>query len=533
MGKDLYDTSPTYRSVFDRGVAALAPYGVNLHQLVFEGPADQLTRTLHAQPALLVSNIALLEHLRVEEGIEPAPNDLMAGHSLGEWAAYVAAGALTPEEGAVAVYWRGRYMEEAFPYDSSQPRPMAAVLGFAPKIVEEVCRTVSREGHVVIPANFNAPGQIVISGHPAAVQEASSQLRQGGGRVVELPVAAPFHSPLMQPVKDLLAAKIAELGITVRRPGHRVLSNCTGREIDFDADHIASLLNQITGAVHWEAEMVRAWELGAIQLVSVDISGDVLLGLAARIFSGSVPVQSVDPKIPMHCHALRAAPGVIRTTVFPPPARTAIERLLEFSYDAGAIAREIRRLLATGEEDDLKTALLVMDNPYNSSREAGLRVLQAWCEKPDTEVLPERKAQILAALTERGLEWPAPEVRDLPTQPLPPDQEGKLRGEIFQALVQLQLAPIDDEDLVYYVASRWEGDSDKLQTIMKRLGQITRYVLPKFRAQAGVRLKKMEFGPEEERIEGIDSWEKLVLYLDYSEGIKFTSPGATKMDEMA
>lgn len=317
MGKDFLDeSSPSFSSVyrdhFDRAHRALSSeVGLDLRDLVLNGPTDQLTRTHHAQPALLTSNVAFFEHLGEVEEIPPSPGDLMGGHSLGEWSAYVAARALTIEQGALGVYWRGRYMEEAFPFDPSAGAPMAAVLGIENEIVIEACGQVSREGSVVVPANFNAPGQVVISGHPHAVKEASELLKSKGGRATPIKVAAPFHSPLMEPVKEKLAAKLDELGIKVEKPRNTVIANFTAQPMASEANHLESLLNQITGSVLWSASMIRAWELGAIQMVEVDVSGKVLQGLAKRIFSKEVPVQIVDPKILQHREALHLPPGSV------------------------------------------------------------------------------------------------------------------------------------------------------------------------------------------------------------------------------
>lgn len=526
MGKALYDSSSAYRDAFDRGHEALfSREGVDLRRLVFEGPKDELTRTLHAQPALLVSNYAFLEHLRAEEGIEPQPGDLMAGHSLGEWTAYVASGALTIEQGALAVYWRGRLMEGAFPFDPAT-RPMTAILGLPDDAVIAGCAGVHREGHVVVAANFNAPGQVIISGHPAAVAEASELLKSRGARTNnDFPVAGPFHTPILNDAREQLGAKIEELGITFGVPKFQIISNFTAREIASDGNHLQSLLNQLTGSVRWSASMLRAWELGAVQMVSVDVSGKVLQTFASRIFSHAVPVQTVDPTIPMHRHALKVSAGTIRTTVFAPAPDVATRRLLEFSYNATAVVREIQTLMARGET---AAALAILDNRYHIAREAGMRALRKFEDRP--EVIAAMREHGFVNTTEGALVWPEPVVRDLPTHPLPEAVVAELTGPgkdpLFAQLAALGLSPIEPEDLAYYVASRWGGEEKRLEEILKRLRRIAglnalKLALTKYKDENG----------EEQK--GIGSWEQVVLYVDTDKEIAFKHPGVMTQGDIA
>lgn len=525
MGKALYASSSAYRDAFDRGHEALmSREGVDLRRLVFEGPKDELTRTLHAQPALLVSNYAFLEHLRLEEGIEPQPGDLMAGHSLGEWTAYVASGALTIEQGALAVYWRGRLMEGAFPFDPAT-RPMTAILGLPDEAVIAGCAEVHREGHVVVAANFNAPGQVIISGHPAAVAEASELLKSRGARTNnDFPVAGPFHTPILNDAREQLGAKVQELGITFGLPKFQIISNFTGREIAAGDNHLRSLLNQLTGSVRWSASMLRAWELGAVQMVSVDVSGKVLQTFASRIFSHAAPVQTVDPTIPMHRHALRASAGTIRTTVFAPAPEVATSRLLEFSYNATAIVREIQTLMARG---NTTAALAILDNRYNIARDAGLRELRKFEDRP--EIIEAMKAHGFAADDGSPI-WPDPVVRDLPTHPLPEAAVAELTGpgkeQLFAQLAALGLSPIEPEDLAYYVASRWGGEEKRLEEILKRLRRIAglsalKLALTKYKDENG----------EEQK--GIGSWEQVVLFIDSDKEIAFKHPGVMTQGDIA
>ena len=512
MGAKLYEASPVYRDHFDRAHQSLLDNaGVDLKTLVFEGPTEDLTRTLHAQPALLVSNVAFLETLKADDGLAPAANDWMAGHSLGEWTAYVAAGALSIEAGALAVYWRGRFMEEAFPFDPDK-RPMAAVIGLPSNVIEEVCQDISREGHIVVPANYNCPGQLVISGHPAAVKEASDELLKKGAKGVKpLEVAAPFHSPLMAEVRDKLADKLSELGIAIGTPKQRIISNFTGQAIEPNGDHLDSLLNQITGAVRWHDSMLEAWRLGVRQFVSVDVSGQVLVGFASKIFSRAQPMQIVDLRLPMQRHALRVPIGVVKTTSYPPDAKVATERLLRYSYNAAAVAKTVKALVEAGE---VETALIVLRNEYYKARDAGLRQLAAVQDDP----------RVVQAMADYQLEWPAPEVRDLATTPLPAAEEQQLTT-ILTALQAYGMAPINPADLAYFVASRWEGEAKKLGDLIKAIERI----LDMAKNSPG-RLQLLPYKVAGERQQGVMTWEELVLYGDSK--VKFSHPGAFNQEDL-
>ena len=520
MGKELYESSPSYRNAFDRGCAVLQDReGIDLKKIIFEGPSDLLTETYHAQPALLISNIAFLEHLRVEEGIEPAPEDLMAGHSLGEWTAYVVAGSLTPEEGALAVYWRGRLMKEAFSFEKGS-RPMTAILGLPDETVIQACREISRDDSIVVAANFNSPGQVVISGHPDAVKEAAEALRKKGAKISNsFPVGGPFHSPLLASAGGQLSRKLMELGISFREPRNTIISNFTGREIEPTGDHLQSLINQLTGSVLWSASMVRAWELGALEMVSVDVSGNTLLGFAEKIFHRDIPIQPMNPSEPMHRHALRSLAGTLRVKSYPPSPELVRERILKYSPSITAVARIVRELMAQGTPEAIQEALQTLDNDYIVTVQTALRMMQPY------ENLPE----IQQAMSARRLAWPPPEVRDLPMLPLPAEAEDRLRKEFSQALDELQLGPIDEETLLYYVASRWNGDAGKLDAIFKRLRTITRFAGPDYKTQADVRLGMMKYGPEDaegKQAQGINDWEEVILYVDYDPIVAFPYPGA-------
>ena len=512
MGRGLYDSSSVYRDTFDAGCAVLQKWeDLDLKTIVFDGPQDILTLTYHAQPALLLSNFSYLNHL-IAEGVGPAEGDWMAGHSLGEWTAYVASGALSLEQGVRLVYRRGKRMSEAFPFEAGQ-RPMTAILGLSDEVVESVCRKTSTLDRPVVAANYNCPGQVVISGHPEAVSRASEELRKLGGKPNnEFPVGGPFHSPLLAGARGLFARDIVEIAPEFGVPRFGILSNYTGREIARDGDHVASLLDQLTGAVQWTASMVRAWELGVVQMVPIDVAKNTLQAFAQRIFSAERPVQTVDPKIAMYRNALRYPAGVIDLARFPEPAEVLARRLLTSSYNAAAVAQEVRRLIATREIEDLRTALLVLENSYLKARDAGLRELYA---------IREQEA-VREAMQRSGLEWPSPEVRDLPTTALPNEVEIEIEKKqkrqvvlaqwlektILSELQQLGLAPINPNDLSYYFATRWNGESQKLEAMLVSLLRLV-----KWGAEGKLGLKQ------------VSDWDSFVRYIDESKGVEFPHPG--------
>ncbi|MDX1649370.1 MAG: ACP S-malonyltransferase, partial [Myxococcota bacterium] len=197
MGRDVHEASAAARQVFEAADRAL---GFALSKLCFEGPEEELRRTEIQQPAILATSVALLRAL--EEQAPPAPA-YVAGHSLGEYTALVAAGALALEDAVALVHARGRFMQEAVPQGRGA---MAAVLGLDPEEVARVCEEVAAEtGAVVGPANFNGPAQTVIAGETEAVARAGARAKEAGARrVVERPVSAPFHCALMEPAAEKL-----------------------------------------------------------------------------------------------------------------------------------------------------------------------------------------------------------------------------------------------------------------------------------------------------------------------------------------
>lgn len=277
MGADLYDAHPEARDVFDRADGVL---GVSLTALMFGDDAEALRPTEVTQPALYVHSLAADAVLR-QRGLRP---DLAAGHSLGEWSALAAVGALSFEDGLRAVRRRGELMAQA---GEVRPGAMSAVLGLDADRLEAVCAeaTAAGEGEVV-PANYNDPGQIVISGDAPAVERAGALAGEAGAkRVVPLPVSGAFHSPLMAFARDGLAEALGALDI--RRPECPVVLNVTAAP-ETDPDAIRQrLLDQLTAPVRWAQSLERMRAEGAGRFVEVG-TGKVLSGLARRTLGRDV-----------------------------------------------------------------------------------------------------------------------------------------------------------------------------------------------------------------------------------------------------
>ena len=243
MGRELAEDFPRARQAFEVADQAL---GFALSKLCFEGPAEELQLTRNAQPAILAMSAAAAAVLS-EKGI---PADFVAGHSLGEYSALVAAGSLRLEEAVSLVRKRGQYMQEAVPVGQGA---MAALLGMEAAAAEDVCREAA-QGEVVSPANFNSPGQIVISGHTAAVERAVALARgRGAKRALMLNVSAPFHCTLMKPAQERLEQDLD--GAAVSDP--RIpLANNVDAELVRTADRVREgLKRQVTAPVRWEQAM--------------------------------------------------------------------------------------------------------------------------------------------------------------------------------------------------------------------------------------------------------------------------------------
>ena len=274
MGKALADAYPAARAVFESADDAL---GMKLSTLCFEGPDETLKKTEVTQPAILTTSIAALRAIESERpDLKPL---FAAGHSLGEFSALVAAGALRFEDAVRLVQTRGRLMQAAVPQGKGA---MSAVVGLEPGLIEQICtETEQALGAVVAPANFNSPEQTVISGADGAVAEAGKRLTEAGAKkVVELAVSAPFHCSMMQPAADGLAEALAD--VTVKAPSCDVVTNVEATPNRDPARVKDLLVQQVTAPVRW-VESIR-WVAEQGQTTAFEIGpGKVLMGLVRRI----------------------------------------------------------------------------------------------------------------------------------------------------------------------------------------------------------------------------------------------------------
>jgi [acyl-carrier-protein] S-malonyltransferase len=271
MGKEVADAFPAARGVFERADRAL---GEKISTLCFEGPEEALTLTRNTQPAIVTTSLAVLAALRARVPLH-APVSA-AGHSLGEYSALVASSALSLEDAVRVVRLRGEAMQEAVPAGAGA---MAAVMGLAPEKVVEICDE-AKQGEVVSPANYNAPGQIVIAGHADAVARASKLVAERGGKAIPLKVSAPFHCALMAPAAQKLAARLET--VVVSPLEFPVLANVDARP-NQDAHRVKELLvQQVDHPVRWE-ETVRAMADGGVTHLLEIGPGKVLAGLVKRI----------------------------------------------------------------------------------------------------------------------------------------------------------------------------------------------------------------------------------------------------------
>jgi [acyl-carrier-protein] S-malonyltransferase len=282
MGKELADAFPVCRDTFREADDAL---GEPLSAMCFEGPEERLLLTENTQPAILAASVAVFRLAR-EHGVEPS---FAAGHSLGEYSAHVAAGTLSFADALRTVRRRGRYMQEAVPVGTGA---MAAVLGLDAVIVAEACEAASLErNEVVTPANLNAPGQVVIAGHAAAVARAGEMARsRGAKRVIALAVSAPFHCPLMAPAQERLAPELRALD--AHAPAFPVVANVDAQPKTDAASAIEALVRQVSSPVRWEDVVRRLVADGARTFVELG-PGTVLAGLIKKI-DPSVSVTSIE-----------------------------------------------------------------------------------------------------------------------------------------------------------------------------------------------------------------------------------------------
>jgi [acyl-carrier-protein] S-malonyltransferase len=275
MGKELAENHPIARQTFQEADEAL---GFSISQLCFQGPEDQLKLTEITQPAILTVSIAALRVLK-EKGFAPA---MVAGHSLGEYSAHVAAGTLSFADAVRTVRNRGKYMQEAVPVGKGA---MAAILGMDLERLDEVCREAA-QGETVAPANINSPNQIVISGSAAAVQRAADLAKaRGAKRAIMLQVSAPFHCQLMQPAQHRLAEDLRDLNFNA--PAIPVAKNIDGTLTTDAQQSRQGLIWQVTGAVQWVRCMQTLIANGAETFIEAG-PGKVLCGLAGQIEKGTL-----------------------------------------------------------------------------------------------------------------------------------------------------------------------------------------------------------------------------------------------------
>jgi [acyl-carrier-protein] S-malonyltransferase len=283
MGKALAEQYREARDVFDEADAAL---GEPLSTLIFEGPAEQLTLTENTQPAILTASVAAYRVLSAR-GLMPA---MVAGHSLGEYSAHVAAGTIAFADAVRIVRNRGRYMQEAVPIGTGA---MAAILGLDADVVARACAEAA-QGEVVSPANLNGAGQVVIAGTAAAVARASERAKAlGARRAVPLPVSAPFHCALMKPAEDRLAPELRALKVST--PRVPVVANVDAAPKTDGASAIDALIRQVSSPVRWEDVMRRLIADGATTFVEVG-PGTVLTGLAKKQARGAAFASLESPE---------------------------------------------------------------------------------------------------------------------------------------------------------------------------------------------------------------------------------------------
>lgn len=271
MGKSLAESNKMVASIFRKADEKLQ---FSLSNIIFEGPQNQLTLTTNAQPALLTTSIAILEYVK-QAGFSP---DFVAGHSLGEYTALVAAGAISFEEGVYVVRKRGEFMEEAVPNGEGT---MSAVLGIDRQKLEKVAEDISKEGFPVELANINCPGQIVISGSRKGVELASLKAKeQGAKRVLPLEVSGPFHSSLMKPAAEKLRKVLNE--IHIKEAKVPVVANVSANIMTNPDEIKEKLIQQLYSPVLWEDSIKKMIELGADTFIEIG-PGKVLTGLLRKI----------------------------------------------------------------------------------------------------------------------------------------------------------------------------------------------------------------------------------------------------------
>ena len=278
MGKDLYDNNSRAKELFEKANEIL---GFRITDIMFEGTADELKQTKVTQPAVFLHSV--ISAICLGEDFNPS---MVAGHSLGEFSALTAAGALSFEDGLKLVYARAMAMQKAC---EAAPSTMAAIVGLDDATIEQICAEVSNDESIVVPANYNCPGQLAISGHVEAVNAACEKLKAAGAkRALVLPVGGAFHSPLMQPAKDELQAAIETTEF--HTPICPVYQNVDA-QAHTDAEEIKqNLIAQLTASVRWTQEVQNMIAAGATEFVECG-PGKALQGMIGKIAKGNADVS--------------------------------------------------------------------------------------------------------------------------------------------------------------------------------------------------------------------------------------------------
>ncbi|MGR0120698.1 ACP S-malonyltransferase [Bacillus halotolerans] len=284
MGKELYEQVPAAKRLFDEADETLE---TKLSSLIFEGDAKELTLTYNAQPALLTTSIAVLEKFK-ESGITP---DFTAGHSLGEYSALVAAGAMSFKDAVYTVRKRGEFMNEAVPAGEGA---MAAILGMDADVLKQVTDKVTEDGHLVQLANLNCPGQIVISGTAKGVELASEQAKENGAkRAIPLDVSGPFHSELMKPAADKLKEVLDSCEL--KDADVPVISNVSADVMTDKADIKEKLIEQLYSPVRFEETVNKLIAEGVTTFIEIG-PGKVLSGLVKKVNRRLKTIAVSDPE---------------------------------------------------------------------------------------------------------------------------------------------------------------------------------------------------------------------------------------------
>ena len=269
MGKELYDNSPKARELFEKANEIL---GYRITDIMFSGTEEDLKQTKVTQPAVFLHSV--ITALCMDD-FQPA---MTAGHSLGEFSALVAAGALSFEDGLRLVYARAMAMQKAC---EMAPSTMAAIIALPDETIEQICEEVSTEGNAVVPANYNCPGQVVISGNAEAVKTACAKLKEAGAkRALPLAVSGAFHSPCMEPARQELAAAIEQTEF--KEPICPVYQNVDALPHTAPEEIKANLLKQLTASVRWTQEVKQMIADGAEEFIECG-PGAVLSGLISKI----------------------------------------------------------------------------------------------------------------------------------------------------------------------------------------------------------------------------------------------------------